>query len=141
ESELATPAKRQTDSRIALLTGINRKEVKRIRSSRKSTDAPRSFSINQATALISRWMNDPETTDRRGKPLPLPYPKFMKLARKLTGDLAPGVLLGELLRSGAAELTEKNVVMLRADAYLPKVDQGALTILGEDAAELAETIL
>ena len=34
ESELAAPGRRQTDSRIALVTGINRKEVKRIRSAR-----------------------------------------------------------------------------------------------------------
>jgi hypothetical protein len=33
-SELALPARRQTDSRISLVTGINRKEVKRIRSAK-----------------------------------------------------------------------------------------------------------
>jgi hypothetical protein len=129
-----------TDSAIALVTGINRKEVKRIRAARTG-NAPRSFSINQATALISRWMSDPATTDRRGKPLPLPYPKFMRLARKLTGDLAPGVLLNELLRSGAAEMRDKDTVVLRTDAYVPKIETSGLTILGEDAAELAETIL
>jgi len=146
ESELAAPGRRQTDSRITLVTGINRKEVKRIRSAKPQRKPPQSFSINQATSLISRWRSDPETTDRRGKPLPLPYraargASFMKLARKLTGDLAPGVLLKELVRSGAVELREKNVVLLRDDTYVPKVAQNGIQILGEDAPELIETIL
>ena len=146
ESELAGPGRRQTDSRVALVTGINRKEVKRIRSAQPQRKPPQSFSINQATSLISRWRSDPETTDQRGKPLPLPYraargPSFMKLARKLTGDLAPGVLLKELVRSGAVELHEKNVVLLRDDTYVPKVAQSGIQILGEDAPELIETIL
>jgi hypothetical protein len=146
ESELAAPGRRQTDSRIALVTGINRKEVKRIRSAKPQRKPPQSFSINQATSLISRWRSDPETTDRRGRPLPLPYrsargPSFMKLARKLTGDLAPGVLLKELVRSGAVELRERNVVLLQHDTYVPKVAQSGIQILGEDAPELVETIL
>jgi Family of unknown function (DUF6502) len=146
ESELAAPGRRQTDSRIALVTGINRKEVKRIRSAKPQRKPPQSFSINQATSLISRWKSDPETTDRRGKPLPLPYrsargASFMKLARKLTGDLAPGVLLKELVRSGAVELRDQNVVLLRDDTYVPKVAESGIQILGEDAPELIETIL
>ena len=146
ESELAPPDRRQTDSGIALVTGINRKEVKRIRSGKDQLKAPRSFGINQATSLISRWMTDPETTDQQGRPRPLPYraergPSFMKLARKLTGDLAPGVLLNELVRSGAAELLEGDVVVLRGDAYVPKARPSEFLILGEDPAELIETIL
>ncbi len=146
ESELALPAPRQTDSRISLVTGINRKEVKRIRSTKDQLKAPRSFGINQATSLISRWMTGPETTDRHGRPRPLPYragrgPSFMKLARKLTGDLAPGVLLNELVRSGAVELLEGNIVVLRGDAYVPKARPSEFLILGEDPAELIETIL
>src|SRR5262249_30665766 len=39
ETELALPGRRQTDSRVALVTGINRKEVRRIRSADKSTAA------------------------------------------------------------------------------------------------------
>jgi hypothetical protein len=147
ESKLGQQSgKRLTDSQIALVTGINRKEVKRIRATRTTRRAPRSFSINQATSLISRWMNDRETTDARGRPIPLPYqagrgPSFMKIARKLTGDLAPGVLLDELVRSGAVEIRKDGLVVLRGNAYVPKVAEGGLTILAEDPAELAETIL
>ena len=146
ESKLGPAGKRQTDSQVAVVTGINRKEVKRIRATRTPRRAPRSFSINQATSLISRWMSDPETTDARGRPIPLPYradrgPSFMKLARKLTGDIAPGVLLDELVRSGAVEKRSDDTVVLRGNAYVSKVAEGGLQILAEDSAELADTIL
>ena len=149
EKDLAAPGQRQTDSRIALVTGLNRKEVKRIRSASGSgSDAPRVFSMNHVTNLISRWMTDPKTTDRRGRPRALPYqqqtargPSFMKLARAVTGDLAPGVLLEELVRSGAV-VKKDELVMLRADAYVPKLEESEkLQILEEDPPELIDTIL
>ncbi|HSD09365.1 MAG TPA: DUF6502 family protein [Candidatus Binatia bacterium] len=147
EAELALPGRRQTDSRIALVTGINRKEVRRIRSADRHTGAPRSFSMNQAVSLISRWRTDPQTSDRSGRPRPLPYQavrgaSFMKLARKVTGDLAPRILLDELVRSGAAEIRPGDVVVLKGDAYVPKAEPAEkLEILAEDPAELVETIL
>ena len=51
ESELTLPGREQTDSRLALLTGLNRKEVRRIRSSRPSKVASSSFSKNVATEM------------------------------------------------------------------------------------------
>ena len=146
ETELELPGRRQTDSRVSLLTGINRKEVRRIRSVEQRKDGPRSFSMNYATSLISRWLTDPQTVDRTGRPRSLPYQaergsSFMKLARKVTADLAPRVLLDELVRSGAVEL-KGNLVVLKSDAYVPKREPSEkLQILGEDPPELIETIL
>jgi uncharacterized protein DUF6502 len=147
ETESALPGRRQTDSRIALVTGINRKEVRRIRSADRRAAAPRSFTMNHAASLISRWRTDAQTSDRAGRPRPLPYqaargPSFMKLARKVTGDLAPRILLDELVRSGAAELREGEVVVLKGDAFVPKLEtEEQLQILAEDPAELLDTIL
>lgn len=147
EAEFALPGRRQTDSRVSLLTGINRKEVRRIRAAEHGESGPSSFSMNYATSLISRWISDPQTADRAGRPRPLPYqarrgPSFMKLARKVTADLAPRVLLDELLRSGAAELRDGDVVVLKTAAYVARAEpMEQLQILGEDPRELIETIL
>ena len=147
ETELALPGRRQTDSRVALVTGINRKEVRRIRSADHTLVAPRSFTMNQSASLISRWRTDRETSDRSDRPRPLPYqaergPSFMKLARKVTGDLAPRILLDELVRSGAAEIRPDDVIVLKGDSFVPRVDTAdKLQILAEDPAELVETIL
>lgn len=146
EAEMALPGRRQTDSRIALLTGINRKEVRRIRSTHPEA-GPRSFKMNHAASVISRWLADSQATDRSGRPRALPYQSerglsFMKLVRKVTADLAPRVLLDELLRSGAVEVQDGNVVVLKSDAYVPKLEASEkLQILGEDPAELIETVL
>src|SRR5262249_4477545 len=108
---------------------------------------PSSFSMNYATSVISRWLTDPQTVERGGRPRALPYqaergPSFMKLARKVTADLAPRVLLDELMRSGAVEVRPGNVVVLKSDAYVPKREPSEkLQILGEDPPELIETIL
>jgi hypothetical protein len=146
-ADLALPGRRQTDSRVSLLTGINRKEVRRIRSAEPKTSGPRSFSMNHATSLISRWVTDAQTADRSGRPRPLPYkakrgPSFTKLARTVTRDLAPGVLLDELVRSGAVEVRGGILVVLKSAAYLPKRKPlEKVQILGEDPPELIETIL
>ncbi len=146
EREFALPGRRQTDSRISLVTGINRKEVRRLRSADQRS-APRSFTMNHATSLISRWRTDPQTSDRSGRPLSLPYqaergPSFTKLARKVTADLAPRILLDELVRNGAAEITREGAIVVRGESYVPHAGAAEqLEILGEDPAELIETIL
>jgi hypothetical protein len=146
-TELALPGRRQTDSRVSLLTGINRKEVRRIRSAEAAQPGPRSFSMNHAASLVSRWLSDAQTTDRRGRPRPLPYqasrgPSFMKLARKVTADLAPRVLLDELVRNGAVEIRPDTRIALTTSSYVPQRDRAEkLQILAEDPPELIETIL
>src|SRR5258708_2473946 len=53
-TELRLPGRRQTDSRVSLLTGINRKEVRRIRATERRHAGPRSFSMNHVTSVMSR---------------------------------------------------------------------------------------
>lgn len=147
EAELSLSTERPTDSRISLRTGINRKEVRRIRATADRADAPRAFGMNRATNLVGRWLGDRQATDRAGRPVAIPYssdrgPSFVKLARQVTADLAPRVFLDELIRNGAAELQEGDRVALRADSYLPRLaNDEELQILAEDPAELVETML
>jgi hypothetical protein len=147
EAEVARPDRRATDSRITVLTGINRKEVRRIRSAGPRSRDRGTFSMNHVTSLVGRWMTDPATTDRAGRPRVIPYrakrgPSFMKLAQHVTTDLAPGVLLEQLVASGAAEVRDGNMVALRTPAYVPRAGSAEqLQILAEDPAELIETIL
>ncbi len=147
ERDFALPERPQTDSRISLLTGINRKEVRRIRSADRTKPAPGSFSRNLAASLVSRWLNDRRSTDRSGHPRPIPYraergPSFVELAREVTVDLPPRAILDELVRTGAAEIRDGDLVALRSDAYVPKLGQSEkLGMLAEDPAELVETML
>src|SRR4029079_10037301 len=68
ESDLAIAGRRQTDSRIALVTGINRKEVRRMRArASQPVEHVPSFGRNQAATLVSRWRAGPRATDRNGR--------------------------------------------------------------------------
>jgi hypothetical protein len=146
ERELAQPGATPNDSRVSILTGINRKEVRRIRG-RDREAAPRTFSRNLIASLISRWVGDPRTTDAAGHPLPLPYdarrgPSFVALARKTTVDLHPRALLDVLISAGAAVLGEGDVVALTRTAYVPQRGRSeALAMLADDPPELIETML
>jgi len=146
EHDLEIEGRRQTDSRISLVTGINRKEIRRIRG--KVTDAARepSFGRNQAAALLSRWRDDPRATDRAGRPKAIPYkggrgPTFARLVEQVTVDLPARAILDELVRTGAVEVRADRWVAPKADAYVPKGRSEKLAMLAEDPADLVETML
>ena len=149
DREFALEHRPQTDSRVALLTGINRKEVHRMRAGDGGAKpAPAKFGRNHAASLVSRWLADPRACDASGRPLPLPYraaprsASFVRLAREAAADLPPRAILDELLRSGAIRLEDDGRVALQADSYVPA--SGAtekLHMLAEDPAQLVETML
>jgi hypothetical protein len=146
EKEFSPAGVEPTDSRISTLTGINRKEVRRIRSLDRHR-APRTFSRNLVSSLVNRWVTDPRTKGRGGRPLPLPYdaprgPSFVRLARQTTVDLHPRTLLDVLIGVGAAELRDGDEVALTRGAYVPKRGRPeSLAMLGDDPPELIETML
>lgn len=146
DAEFRLEDRPQTDSRVSVLTGINRKEVHRIRKADPVERGPSSFQRNFAASLVTRWMTDPRTSDR-GRPRPLPYiadegPSFVELARETTVDLRPRALLDTLLGSGAATIDERDVVTLTKEAYTPARGRPeALAMLAEDPPELLETML
>jgi hypothetical protein len=147
DRDFVLPGRPQTDSRISLITGINRKEVRRIRSRSPEEQRLPSFGRNQAAGLISRWRGDPRATDRNGRPKPIPYkadrgPSFVKLVEQVTVDLPARPILDELVRTGAAELRPDGWVVLKSDVYVPKLGRiEKLEMLREDPADLVETML
>lgn len=148
EREFALEHRPQTDSRVALLTGINRKEVHRLRAGDDAAKpAPAKFGRNHAASLVSRWLTDPRACDASGNPLPLPYrasrgPSFVRLAREVAADLPPRAILDELVRSGAIRLEDDGRVALQADSYVPASGPNEkLGMLAEDPAQLVETML
>jgi len=62
--------KQQTDSRINFLTGIHRKDVKRLRNQKNDEEDVSATSLS--ALLISRWLADPLYSDKKGNPLALP---------------------------------------------------------------------
>jgi hypothetical protein len=121
--------KAQTGSRISLLTGVHRKDVKRLReeaAAPQTGGAPAPLSL--AAQLIGAWLAEPGTTDEDGKPLPLPRSaaegalSFEALARSVSQDIRPRAMLDELVRLGAAKLGDDDTVRLDTAALVPAED-------------------
>lgn len=148
ERDFALPYKRPTDSRVALITGINRKEVARLRRRRQEAVPPLEIEDTVVTRVVGRWMGGPPYSDSRGRPKALAYeserrgaPTFSRLVRERGIDVPARSVLDELLREGIAELRPDGQVLLRRQANAPEGLEGKLTLLGTDPAELFETIV
>lgn len=94
-------------SRIAILTGLTRKEVKNV-IDRTLEVGKRERSYSRPERVLTGWYSDPDYTGPYGIPLELPYessspnePSFVNLVRTYSGDMAPRQMLTELLRSGS----------------------------------------
>ncbi|MEL7126015.1 MAG: DUF6502 family protein, partial [Pseudomonadota bacterium] len=72
ESHFALDDKPLTDSRIAMLTGVHRKDIRTIRAETDDgTSQARRKSALLAT-VIGQWMTNPDFLDDTGAPRPLP---------------------------------------------------------------------
>lgn len=147
DRELTLPYKRQTDSRVALVTGVHRKEISRLRRT-PAEPGSRSLEESALTRVIGRWMAGPPYADARGNARRLPYEapgsraSFARLVRELGVDVPVRSVLDELLRIGAIELHAENVVELRSEANIPTHDvEAKLELLGSDPGELFSTIV
>ena len=124
EYDFALPGKEQTDSRVSLLTGIHRKEVRRLRGAGAPVNAV-PVAVSRTSRILARWIAEARYTDRAGRPLPLPRtaetgPSFEELVSSLTRDLRPRAVLDEWLDRGLATLDGEDRVVLAERAYVPK---------------------
>jgi len=94
-------------SRIAILTGLTRKEVKNV-IDRALTSSPKEKTYSRPARVLTGWYSDPAFQGPYGIPLELPYessddemPCFTELVRRYSGDMAPRQMLNQLLESGS----------------------------------------
>lgn len=124
EDEFALPKKAQTDSRLSMLTGIYRKDIKRIRE-QISNDGDMPFSVSVGGKLVSRWTNTEEYQDEQGNPQLLPLKSttgvsFAKLVKEVCKqDIRPNVILDEWLDLGIITLVDNDSVKLNQQAFIP----------------------
>lgn len=126
DKEFQLGARQQTDSRISLLTGVHRKDVKRLRNSTYDDESAPS-AISLGAALVARWVATPEYLDKRGKPLPLARlaseggaQSFESLIASVSKDIRSRVVLDEWLRLGVVYMDEQDRVCLNTDAFIPE---------------------
>jgi hypothetical protein len=148
DEEFGIVGRKQSDSRISIITGLTRKEVRRM----KELDTPQeeiaARQYNRAARIISGWTQDPRFRDSVGMPLHLPLEttekesqSFDGLVKAFSGDVPTRAALDELLRVGAVTRLPDSRIQLLTHAYVPRGDDAAkMAILGDDVALLIHTI-
>ena len=141
--EFGIEGKPQTLARVSVITGLNRKEVARLRKMPALDESDRTF-FNRAGTVFAAWRTDDAFHDAKGDPLDLPFsdgsPSFSDLVRKHSGDMYPRAIADELLRLGAIAEVDGKLRMTQR-GYVPVADAARMIdIMGVDTGELIETI-
>lgn len=120
--------KASSDTRIALLTGVHRKDVKRLRELPVAA-APASPMVPVAASVVARWISDPRflNADQSARPLArtprrggVGEPDFTTLVAEVSRDVGARAVLDELERLGVVALLEDGYVELKSCAFVPQ---------------------
>ncbi|MCB1775920.1 MAG: hypothetical protein KDI50_00635 [Candidatus Competibacteraceae bacterium] len=118
-----------SDSRLHLLTGIHRKELKRLRGipSDPAGTGQTPESVSLGAQLVGLWIAKAPYLDPQGRPRPLPRlasasagASFESLVASVSKDIRSRVVLDEWLRLGIATLNERDEVVLSTGSFVPR---------------------
>ena len=132
-------------SRVSLLTGISRKEVKRQRELIAKPEAAAQRKTTDATRLLSGWYQDSDFLDEDGVPLPLSEHgaglSFEMLFHRYGGDTPHQTLLKELVSAGSVELSANGMLVARTRYHLPApMNESFIQFLGTNLFDHANTL-
>lgn len=119
--------KAPSDSRISLLTGVHRKDVRRLRAESDASPEALPENITLGAQLVTTWTRCRPFCNETGQALPLPRLSsvggdcsFDALVAKVSTDIRGRVVLDEWLRLGVVRVDEQDCVHLEAQAFVPQ---------------------
>lgn len=118
----------QTDSRITLLTGVHRKDVRRIRTEHLDTQ-PETRSLSLTSQVVGQWLRNPLYLDEHNEPIALSRltstggeRSFESLVATISKDFRARPVLDEWLNLGVVRLDDEDRVHLNTQAFIPNQD-------------------
>jgi len=144
-NEFEVPGKKQTVSRAATITGLSRKEIKRLLEIEEQDDRDMVVRYNRAARVVYGWVHDKSYADANGETALLEFekgnPSFTSLVKTYSGDVPPRAILDELIKVGVVEKRADGKIKLLARAYIPQHGTlEKLALLGRDVAGLISTM-
>ena len=127
DKEFRLDNKKQTQTRLSFLTGVHRKDVKRLHNVARDWEEPENVSVG--VRLVAKWRREPYYQDDEGRPLKLPLkgkeadskPSFEELVESVCRqDIRPRVILDEWLNLGIVVLDDEKKVQLVTEAFIPR---------------------
>lgn len=143
--EFQIAGRKQTVSRVAVLTGLTRKEVLRLQRLSEVDEDVQVRPPHRVERVISGWVRDSDFLDVDGAPAILNATgdgiTFEALVHRYSGDMTRRAVLDELTRTGIVESLDDGRVKLLKRAYIPDGSEvEKLPILGSDVRDLVLAI-
>lgn len=134
-------------SRVSVMTGLNRKEIKKLRERLENEDWALNPELSKPVAVLMKWFTDPAYLGAGGAPVWLPFEdsgrrrSFTGLVKEVGGDVPPGAMLRELQRAGCIKEAKPGTWKAVKRQYSPGgVDLFQVQRFGECLHDLAETM-
>ncbi len=134
------------NSRVAMLTGLSRREVARVRDRLlEGTEPAANLQGNQISRVLTGWHVDKEFTDETGQPKDLqptgPTGSFSVLLKRYAGDLPHGAIRKEMQQRGLIEkLDNGRIRVLKRDYVYSELDPEIVRLLGLALHDHAATL-
>ena len=120
-------------SRVAVMTGLTRKEVRRIRDKIEGGQQTVVVKHTPMWDILHYWHADKEFLNAEGRPAKLPFSgaesSFSSLVRRFGGDIPPGAMRTELKRVVAIQEDENGNLEVLKRYFRPKGDHESLVSL------------
>ena len=143
EEELLGNGGKVTVSSLAVLTGLSRKEVKRIKDSAADGEEGDAAQRHRIVRLLGAWSNHPDFSENgEGRAPPIQGEQsFTELVKRFSGDMTPVSTLSLLEQSGNVLRVGDELFLIKKH-YLPvQTPTQQLALFGTDVNELMQTII
>lgn len=116
------------NARVAVLTGLSRREVARVRDRvSEASGQPYQRKGNRISQILTAWHVDPEFIDERGHPKDLPPTgssgSLASLLKRYAGDLPHGAIKKEMLQLGLIDvMNDGHMKILKRDYVYAALD-------------------
>ena len=136
-------------SRVAIITGMSRREVRRYRD--RLAEELKTGSVqgdarywSPASRVLSGWHQDADFTDGEGRPLSLPLEgasaSFESLLKRYCGDIPRGAMASELERVGAVVIESERARVLTRNYVSSDQSAEVLEMVGTFLRDFTSTL-
>lgn len=144
--DTARTTSRPNATRIAVVTGLTRKDVAQILASNDDDPVVGSRGRHRAERVLSGWWNDPEFQDEFGRPAALPEQgsskSFASLCERYSGDPRFAAILEELIRVNAVKQSADGRIAALSRTYATvRWDPDGVLELGDELADHCQTLV
>jgi len=142
--ELERRGDKVNTSRISVMTGLSREEVKRIREQEFiAEDSEETLTL--AARVISRWQTDKRFVTKSGKPKTLTIgaygSEFEQLVESVSKHINAGTILFELTRTGVASVSPRGIKLLARSVDIGESFEQAFDVVAADIDTLLSAVI